>query len=471
MKIIGKMASALLVVGFLGLIIPGFAAAEKKVKCDKGQSVQKELDKLDGPETIVVTGTCHEYLEIKTDDVTIQGGNYQPPSTPVPDRSIIWVRGARRVLITGVTVTGGYNGIVVGQGGSLTLDGNSTISGAANNGVVSVFGSSMTVNSSTIQENVQGVAAADNSAIVVINSYIQNNTGAGVVVVRSSSARIGQNLFGVQMKSWITDNGGSGVYIGRSSHAIVDGNTIDNNTSTGISIEGGTATIINNSIRSNGANGIDIFGEGHARIGITEGNGYAKNYIENNGRDGVKISEASNAFLLGNDIKNNVRNGIGVYRGDCGLIGDNTIQGNQGHGMSISQGRLFQGKGDWPFTPGPDIITQNGGSGISGWNNASLDIRLVHVTNNTQHGIALSLQSVLRIYGSTVSGNTLNGIGLWDGSFLARYGSDGPRDTITSNLGWGIYCYPNSHLAGGLGDNGVSSNSLGQVNCPEAYYP
>ena len=84
MKIIRKMASALLVIGFLGLIIPGFAAAEKKVKCDKGQSVQKELDKLDGPETIVVTGTCHEYLEINKDDVTIQGGIYQPPSTPDP---------------------------------------------------------------------------------------------------------------------------------------------------------------------------------------------------------------------------------------------------------------------------------------------------------------------------------------------------------------------------------------------------
>ena len=110
----------------------------------------------------------------------------------------------------------------------------------------------MTVNSSTIQGNVQGVTAADNSAIVVTNSYIQNNTGAGVVVVRSSSARIGQNLFGVQMKSWITDNGGSGVYIGRSSHGIIDGNTIDNNTGSGVSIEGASATVINNQFEAMG---------------------------------------------------------------------------------------------------------------------------------------------------------------------------------------------------------------------------
>jgi len=470
MKIMEKMGLVLLVIGFLGLIVPGLEAAEIKVKCDKGQSVQSVLDRLNGPATLVVTGTCHEYLDITKDDVTIQGGTFQAPTPPDPSKNMILVRSARRVLIKGVTVTGGWNGIVAYQDASLTLDGNSTISGAANNGVASSFGSSVIVNSSTIQGNLQGAAAVDNSAIVVTNSYIQNNTGPGVVVVRSSSARIGQNVVGVPMKSWITDNGGSGVYIGRSSNGIIDGNIIENNIGSGVSIEGASATVINNSIQYNGANGIDVYGAGHARIGITDVGGYGKNSIENNGRDGVKISDGSNAFVLANDIKNNGqgvnRNGIGIYRGTCGLIGDNTIQGNGGHGVSISEGTLFQGQGDWPFMPGPDLITGNSRSGILGWNGSSLDIRNVTITNNTENGIELSLQSNLRIYGSTVSGNHWDGIRLWDGSFVARYNFDTPRDTITGNLSWGIICNPNTHLVGGTGSSGVSGNIVGQVNCP-----
>ena len=143
------------------------------------------------------------------------------------------------------------------------------------------------------------------------------------------------------------------------------------------------------------------------------------------------------------------------------------LQGNGGHGVSVNQGQLYQGVGDFfNLTPGPDQITGNGYSGISGWNGAHLDIQHLTVTNNIQHGIALSLQSTLRIYDATVSGNHLNGIVLWDGSSVARYSTDSPRDTITGNSGWGIICYPNSHLVGGTGASGVSGNLAGQVNCP-----
>ena len=67
MKMREKMAIALLVIGFLGLIVPGLEAAQKNVKCDKGELVQKELDKLNGPATIVVTGTCNENVVIMKD--------------------------------------------------------------------------------------------------------------------------------------------------------------------------------------------------------------------------------------------------------------------------------------------------------------------------------------------------------------------------------------------------------------------
>ena len=469
----GKMAIVILVISFLVLIAPESAITQVqiKVKCDKGQSVQSALDSLTGPATIVVTGTCREYLDIKKDDVTIRGGHYQTPSTPDPTQSIIYVLSARRVLLTGVTITGGSNGIYVDKGGSLTLDGNSTISGAINNGVASVFGSNVTVNSSTIQGNLRGVIAVDNSAIVVTNSYIQNNSGVGVLVARSSSARIGQNVSGVQMKNWILGNGGSGVSVSRSSHAIADGNDIMGNSGNGVSVEGSSATVINNTISGNQVKGINVSSSGNSRIGINDGDQPAPNTIENNVYDGIQISNSAAAYILGNTIRLNGlttgRHGVGIHRASGRLMGDNIIQGNGGHGVSVSEGQLYQGIGDFfNLTPGPDQITANGYSGISGWNGAHLDIQHLTVTNNTQHGISLSLQSTLRIYDAAVSGNHLNGIVLYDGSSVARYSTDSPRDTITGNSGWGIICYGESHLVGGTGNSGVSDNSGGQVNCP-----
>jgi parallel beta-helix repeat protein len=456
----GKMAIVILVIGFLALIAPEFAIAQVqvKVKCDKGHSVQSALDGLTGPAIIVVTGTCHEYLEIKKDDVTIQGGNYQEPSTVEQHRNIIWVRSARRVLITGVTVTGGYNGIAVGQGGSLTLDGNSTISGARSNGVVSSFGSSMTVNSSTIQGNPRGATASDNSAIVVTNSHIISNTGPGVLVQRSSSARIGQNLFGDQMKSWIMGNGGNGVSVSRGSHAIIDGNEIKNNVGSGVSVEGSSATVINNLISGNQGKGIAVFSSANSRIGINEGDQPAPNTIETNMYNGIQISNSAAAYILANTIRLNGlttgRPGVSISRASGRLMGDNIIQGNGGHGVSVDLGQLYQGVGDFfDLSPGPDQITGNKYSGISGWNGAHLDIRNLTVTQNAQHGIVLSLQSTLRIYDATVSDNGKNtsglighGIVLYDGSSVARYPTNTPVASITDNPGWGIVCSGGSNL-------------------------
>ena len=467
MKIIGKMGLALLVIAFLGLIVPGLEAATINVNCNTGESVQSALDNLTGPATIVVRGTCNENVVIKQDDVTLQGGTYIPFDS---SQHTIRVLGARRVVMTGVTVTGGRNGIWVYQGGSLTLDGNSNISGATINGVVASYGSSATVNSSTIQGNVYGVTATDNSAIVLTNSTIKDNTGTGVLVVRSSSARIGLSIMGVSGPNKIKNNSGSGVSISRGAYAIVDGNKIADNSNHGVHIEGASATVTNNTIAHNQLKGIVVHNSGNARIGLTEGSEAGPNTIEKNNLEGIHSSEGGSAYIFKNTIQNNGisthRPGVGIYRATAELIGDNTIQGNGGHGVAVNQGTLFQGKGDWNLTTGPDFITGNGYSGISGWNGASLDIRNLEVINNSQNGISLSLKSTLRIYDASVSGNQWNGIELYDGSSVARYIADSPRDSITGNLRWGIICHGGSSLVGGIGAEGVSGNTSGQVNCP-----
>jgi parallel beta-helix repeat protein len=468
MKIIEKIGLVLLVIGFLGLIVPGLEAAEIKVKCNKGESVQSALDGLTGPATIVVTGTCHENLVIKNDDVSLQGGTYEA-SDPTIEEATIFVQGARRVAITSVTVKGGMYGVLVYQGASLTLE-NSLIKETTSRGVVSNFGSSVTVNNCKIKDNTQlGVFVNDNSALVLTNSTITGNHGTGVQVQRASSARIGRDIAGVAGPNKIANNGVSGVGVTMSAYALIDGNTITDNSGDGVYIDGASATVTNNTILNNQAKGVEVNGSGYARIGTTEGNQPGPNTIESNRQQGIVIANGSAANMLSNKIKSNGlttgRAGVGIYRASARLIGDNTIEANGGHGVEVQQGTLFQGKADFPFTPGPDIITQNWLSGISGWNGASLDIQNATVTNNAQNGIVLSLQSILHIYGSTVSENDWDGIRLWDGSSVARYSNDSPRDSITGNSGWGIVCYGGSNLVGGTGDSGVSGNLGGQVNC------
>jgi len=476
MKMREKMAIALLVIGFLVFTVPGLEAKEIKVKCDKGESVQKELDKLDGPATIVVTGTCHEYLEIKKDDVTIQGGTYLPPTPPDPNRNIIFINSARRVSITGVIITGGRSGISVYQGGSLTLD-NSTISEATSYGVLLSYGASVNINACIIQQNtLEGVMVTNNSALNLTKSTITANRRTGIVVTRSSSAQLGHSASGVPGLNTITDNLGNGLSITRSAFASIDNNTITGNSSIGLEIEGASATVTNNTIAHNQW-GIIVANSGNARIGIDEVQSAGPNTIENNVYEGILIMNSAAAYMLANTIRSNGqttgRPGVNINRANGQLIGDNKIQENGGHGVAVSLGALLQGVGGFNITAGPDVIKENGHSGIYGWNNASLDIRSAEVTNNVQNGIVLSLQSTLRIYGATVSDNGKttpgvigHGIVLWDGSSVARYSTDYPRDTITGNSGWGIICHGESTLVGGTGASGVSGNTAGNVNCP-----
>jgi parallel beta-helix repeat protein len=478
MKIIEKIGLAILVISFLGFIAPGLEAAQKptvKVDCSKGESVQSALDSLTGVATIDVTGTCHEYLTIEKDDVSIQGGEYLPP--PNPGGTIMVVLSARRVSITGVTVTGGYHGITVYQGGSLTLD-NSTISEATSHGVVVYIGSSLIVhNNCEIRDNGQvGVFVSDNSSLALTYSKITNNRNAGVLVQRSSSARIGVDTLGIPGPNEITNNGGAGVNVTRSSHALIDGNTITGNSGHGVNIEGASATVTNNAIENN-RKGVIVHNSGSARIGITEGDQRGPNTIANNFYEGIEISNSAAAYMLANTIQSNgltnYRPGVAVSRASGRLIGENTIQGNGGHGVAVNLGALFQGVGDFNNItppPGPDLITENGYSGISGWNGASLDIRRAEVTNNVQNGIVLSLRSSLRIYDSTVSGHLnpdYHGIAVNQGSGAILSRSGYPPVSVTGNSGYGVFCGDSESSCAGdtSGVNGNGPKGKNNVNC------
>ena len=282
-----------------------------------------------------------------------------------------------------------------------------------------------------------GVAAFQGASLTLDNSVIAGNARQGVGVTRNSAL--------ILTNSAIMGNGGSGVNVSRSAYALIDGNTITGNFGNGVNIEGASATVTNNTIQGNQKKGIEVSSSGNARIGITEGDQGRGNIVENNVYEGINIANSAAAYMANNQIRLNGRTtgraGVAINRSTGRLIGDNTIQGNGGHGVSVSLGTLFQGVGDFNLTPGPDFIAGNGYSGISGWNGASLDIRHVTVTNNTQNGIVLSLRSTLRIYDSTVSGNAWDGIRLNEGSAAVFQHPAGTQPAIiTDNAGYGVFC-------------------------------
>lgn len=165
---------------------------------------------------VTIKGTCTEDIAIEFDDVTLKGD-------PVVGGTIsgtITIKGARRVVIDDLTVTGLGDGIV----------------------------------------------GIDSAAFTVRNSDISNNSatagseGSGIVVAKSSSA----NITG----STISSNAGQGVAVFFSASAFLTGNQIINNIESGIAVgDAGSAVLTSNTIQSTGQCGIEVEASGAVELG------------------------------------------------------------------------------------------------------------------------------------------------------------------------------------------------------------
>ena len=415
-----------------------------------------------GPITVIVKGTCNENVVIERDDVTLQAdvGGATVHATD-PTKAAILIQGARRVRIIGFGVNGGTGGVVGRRGASFDLSGPGCLIDANDRfGVVASYGASGTVDNCTIQGTTgegNGVVAANESSLVITNSTVQNNAAAGVVAVRNSQIRIGQNANGdaVILPVTITGNAGNGVTIGDSSAGIVVGGSISNNSrtgifvgrgssgqigagqsglvggpsvqnngGTGITIEGANATVLSSTISLNGGNGVQLINGGSARIGIKNDNsGYLGNVIANNGGSGVALSNSSSTALGGNLIQANGTNpavfayGVLALRGSAvDFVGDNTVADNASAGLLVTEG-AFARIGDVTFglstintfsgngtaTSGPSSTTPGGMWAFDG---SMIQTRgTVLLTGNKGLGVTAIMNSTIELReGTTVTG-------------------------------------------------------------------
>jgi Right handed beta helix region len=159
-------------------------AMSTTVNCP-GNSITGALNA--GFDDITVVGTCNEDVEIRQDDVTIQGGTVTGELT---------VNGARRVTIQNLTVRGdgtpGKNGILAINGAAVTIA-NVTVHGVAATGIA-VNGSTTNVDGSTVENSGgTGIDFDSGSSGTVTASTIQNNTDVGVNVGSASAVTLDGN--------------------------------------------------------------------------------------------------------------------------------------------------------------------------------------------------------------------------------------------------------------------------------------
>lgn len=250
-------------------------------------------------------GTYNEQITMKSyvhlmgsgrDVTTVQSSNSADAVT-IP-------AAATNVAITGLTVTGGYRGIVI------------------------------------------DCSAVACSTVTVSNNTITQNAWGGIIVDQSSPTTINENN--------VTNNGGDGIAFYGSSITISD-NVISGNSSDGIECwnPGFSATLVGNVISNNGSNGIQC-GGGIGRVmgnivtgqtGCCNGRGIEVNFDDGvcsgnkvtGNRIGIYCSSGmagGRSTVIGNDVTGNTSKGIEVGgSGNNNQTIHNRITGN---GVDIS---------------------------------------------------------------------------------------------------------------------------------------
>jgi len=285
------------IIGGLAVVLAAAAAPTNAeavattVNCNKpAETISGKLNV--GFDEITVVGTCTETVEIRRDDVTIEGtGN----ATLIGK---VLVDGARRVKIKNLKVQGipqVTGGILLDRGASVALD-HVTVRDAEV-GVEATGNSYLEVlNGSVVELNTStGIFIWQGSSALIVDSTCRNNAGDGLAVQDGGAAQLRDNTF--------EDNGPGGdsqVFIGENSFARLTGNSITAHAGAeALTVgRGGVARLAGgNTISADGSAAIRIF------LGAT--------LIERNGHDivngPVQIRHSSNADFPGDaDINGDI---------------------------------------------------------------------------------------------------------------------------------------------------------------------
>ncbi len=289
-----------------------------------------------GPNSISVTGTCHENVVMAgRTDLNISGN---PSATVVPGNAnghLLAIDASQRVGIQNITFDGGHGAIVSNNSqveflnvviqnslgiGLTTIDSlvhiaDSTVKASTRSGI-SVGGGTFYVDSA---ETGTTVTANGRTGISVLTGHLILNGGDEVTP---------------GTENVISNNAGVGVAIANSAEADINGDNriIGNQGAFGLEvIHTSTVIMTDGTISSNAGVGVHCGETSHCEwAGITK--------IDSNGKGGIEITDHSDAYLDGGiDVSGNT--GVGVLVDLSSLLnslGGNTINNNTDDGIVLN---------------------------------------------------------------------------------------------------------------------------------------
>jgi parallel beta-helix repeat protein len=215
------------------------------VDCDAGGTLGAKLAGAKPGDTLLVSGTCKENVVIPAEviGVTLDGGGKATiihpggGGTSGAARHTVFIRG-RGITIKGFRITGGEDGIHLSGPAHAVLDSN------------------------LINHNRgRGVHLDKASVAQLVNNTIADNGGVGIHVTEQSYSRIGFLIPPDKMvrPNTIQNNSGGGIQVERSSSAWIVGNTIAGNQGPGVAVDRGSdADIVGNTINGNRGDGVTV---------------------------------------------------------------------------------------------------------------------------------------------------------------------------------------------------------------------
>ena len=248
MKNLSSSGKTSLIVLAACLWIPSFVAEAATIRVDcPSASLQAAIEKSRARDTLLVSGTCSENVVVHEEvvGITLDGQGKATINALDPGKHAVRITG-RGITVRGFTVTGGGNGIRVERGGDALIDGN-TVEKVGTFGIIVYTGFA-----------------------VIINNTIQNNPQSGIAIAGASFAHIGFVTGGDKAAgpNFIQNNGAAGIVVSRSSSARIVGNIIRNNKRYGVeATRVSQVDVANNTIEGNGQDGIFVSRNSHVTVG------------------------------------------------------------------------------------------------------------------------------------------------------------------------------------------------------------
>ena len=339
--------------------------ATHAVDCSSG-TIGEVMPAAQPGDTITITGTCNETVVVNKDGITLDGGGTAIIDGGGADAPVIAVYGQQNVVIRGLTVQNGQQGVMADRGAAVWLEDVT----AQNNGLgIFINGNSSATFAGTIRGNDnnalsgievrQSTLGADNLALVQANG----NAQSGIVIHRGS-----QMLFFEEANSHIEVKNNTGIGLLCYLDCSVNIGSIGNPA---------VFEVTNNS-------GMGIWITTHAQL-VLEGVAFT---VSGNKGHGLGVSGFGTFETYG-----------GYTYADITVpAGSAVISNNEGHGMSL---RRISSAGIYS---GGITISNNGRKGVSAWNGVDLDLYGATFTGNTEEDLDVSFGSRLGWGGNTTIG-------------------------------------------------------------------